>query len=91
MPLPSIRNTWIRDFYALISAENIWARASVPLTGKSMRSAITIEGLASDVVRMSQQTREVAAKLFDVRSVGVERTFVRADSNRPEQSPESFL
>jgi glycosyltransferase involved in cell wall biosynthesis len=71
--LPLIMNSGIGDSDTLITKENVGVLVR-DFNGPEYQKAIAvIEGFVNDVVQTRQRTREVAARLFDVRCVGIER------------------
>ena len=71
--LPLIINSGIGDSDALVTKENIGTLVHDFNSQEYERAAIAIEGFAQDAAQTRKRASEVAAKIFDVRSVGVER------------------
>lgn len=71
--LPFIINAGIGDADALVRRESVGALVNDFNAGEYVRAAREIMELLSDVEAARRHAREVACKLFDVRSVGLER------------------
>lgn len=71
--LPLIINSGIGDSDALITEEGIGALVSDFGESDYARAFSTIENFASNVEQTRARTRAVAERLFDVRTVGIER------------------
>jgi glycosyltransferase involved in cell wall biosynthesis len=71
--LPLIINAGIGDSDALVTKENIGALVHDFNSQEYERAAIAIEGFARDAEQTRKRASEIAAKIFDVRSIGVER------------------
>lgn len=71
--LPLVINTGIGDSDALITREKVGALVTDFNETEYAKAATTIEGLREDQVETRARIREVAERLFDVRTVGVER------------------
>jgi glycosyltransferase involved in cell wall biosynthesis len=71
--LPLIINAGIGDSDALVTKENLGALVHDFNRQEYERAGIAIEGFAHDADQTRKRASEVAAKIFDVRGVGVER------------------
>jgi glycosyltransferase involved in cell wall biosynthesis len=71
--LPLIINAGIGDSDALVTEENLGALVQDFNQREYERAAITIEGFARDAAQTRRRASEVAARIFNVRTVGVER------------------
>jgi len=66
-------NVGIGDSDALITDENVGVLIHNFGRQDYARAVVEIEGFASDAGQTRRRAREVAAKLFDLRRVGIER------------------
>lgn len=71
--LPLIINAGIGDSDTLVTKENIGVLVHDFNSEEYERAAIAIEGFARDAAQTRKRASEIAAKIFDVRRVGVER------------------
>jgi len=71
--LPLIINAGIGDADSLVTEEKVGALVNDFTADQYAKAATTIDGLARDRENTRSRTRRVAERLFDVRTVGVER------------------
>jgi glycosyltransferase involved in cell wall biosynthesis len=71
--LPIIMNAGIGDSDALLTEENVGVLIHNFDRQDYARAVVEIESFASDTGQTRRRARKVAAKLFDLRSIGIER------------------